>query len=38
MFNQSLPPEVLGPIKVIFFQESDEMLSSLESGLEALKQ
>ena len=38
MFNQSLPPEVLGPIKVIFFQECDELLSSLESGLEALKQ
>ena len=37
MFNQSLPPEVLGPIKVIFFQECDELLSSLESGLEALK-
>lgn len=38
MFNQSLPPEVLGPIKVIFFQECDELLSSLDSGLEALKQ
>ena len=38
MFNQSLSPEVLGPIKIIFFQECDELLSSLESGLEALKQ
>jgi len=38
MFNQSLPPEVLGPIKVIFFQECDELLASLDSGLEALKQ
>ena len=38
MFGQSLPPEVLGPIKEVFFQECEELLSALETGLESLKQ
>ena len=34
----SLPPEVLGPIKIVFFQECEELLGELETGLLALKQ
>jgi two-component system, chemotaxis family, sensor kinase CheA len=34
----SLPPEVLAPIKLVFFQECEELLGELEAGLLALKQ
>lgn len=33
----SLPPEVLAPIKIVFFQECEELLGELEAGLLALK-
>jgi two-component system chemotaxis sensor kinase CheA len=33
----TLPPEVLAPIKLVFFQECEELLGELETGLLALK-
>ncbi len=33
----SLPPEILAPIKLVFFQECEELLGELETGLLALK-
>ena len=37
MVHSSLPSDILAPIKAIFFQECEELLASLDQGLNGLK-